>query len=300
MIQSNHIPVLLKEVINFLDPKPNRNFIDCTLGLGNHAKGILERTAPRGELLAIEMDDESLVLAQRELKDFKDRVFFVQGSFADIQEIAYSHHFLDVWGILFDLGISSFQLNNPKRGFSFSQDGPLDMRMNKNLELTAADIVNKFSEEELVLIFQNYGEEKFSRMIAYQIIQARTKKPITRTLELAQIVLTAIPPKARYQRRIHPATRVFQALRIVVNRELENLKEALPQAVDILNPEGRIAVISFHSLEDRIVKNYFREQAQLGNLEILTKKPIIPTPSEVQRNPRSRSAKLRVAQKIKN
>lgn len=298
MNRINHIPVLLKEAVSFLNPKPGEKFIDCTLGLGGHAREILKRTSPSGEFLALETDEDALKISQKELSNFKDRIVFANENFRNLKEIAYDHNFMKVEGIIFDLGVSSIQLDDESRGFSLKKDGPLDMRMNKNEETKASDLVNKLREEELARIFYEYGEERFSRMIAYRIIRAREEKPIEKTLQLAQIVSKAIPPKVRYRMKIHPATRVFQALRIAVNHELENLEQALPQAVDLLNSGGCLIIISFHSLEDRIVKNFFKKEAANGNLKILTKKPIVPQESEIEKNPRSRSAKLRAAEKI--
>lgn len=298
MNKINHIPVLLKETIDFLGPKPGGKFIDCTLGLGGHSRRILERISPDGELLALEVDEQVLTQSQKELSRFKDKVFFINDNFRNLKNVAYSHNFLKIDGILLDLGVSSTQLEDAARGFSFRKDGPLDMRMSKKQEVKASDLVNNLKEEELARIFYEYGEERFSRVIAYRIVKEREKKLILRTLELAEIISKAILPKVRFKMKIHPATRVFQALRIAVNDELENLKEVLPQAVELLNTGGRIVVISFHSLEDRIVKNYFKGQEKEGKLKILTKKPVTPQEDEIKLNPRCRSAKLRAGEKI--
>jgi 16S rRNA (cytosine1402-N4)-methyltransferase len=295
----NHIPVLLKEVLEYLDIKPGENFIDCTIGLGGHTFHILERNKPKGRVLGIELD--KVVLEQlRKTNLEEERLILAQGNFIDLKKIVEKHNFKPVQGILFDLGMSSWQIEESGRGFSFQKDEPLDMRVESanneqrttNNVLTSEEIINEWPEEELVRIFREYGEEKYAKKIARRIIEERKKQKVTTTKQLVDIIVKIVPRK-----KIHPATKVFQALRIAVNDELNNLKKALPQALEILRLNGRLVVISFHSLEDRIVKNFFREQAKKGSLKILTKKPISPSLEEIKLNPRSRSAKLRAAVK---
>lgn len=309
-----HIPVLLDEVIKHLNPKQNENFIDATFGEGGHSAAILEKIAPQGKVLALEADPElykKFFAAELRIKkeELRKRLILVNDSYANLKDIVKKNNFGPVSGILFDLGMSSWHLEEAGRGFSFRKNEPLVMRYAPKIQnsefriknyLTAAAIVNNWSEAEIEKILREYGEERWSRRIAKKIIQERKRKPIKTTFELAEIIKKAVPKN--YERgRIHPATRTFQALRIVVNNEFENLKTGLHQSLEILAPGSRIVVISFHSGEDRIVKNFFREEAKKGTLEILTKKPIVPTEEEIKRNPRARSAKLRAARiKIKN
>lgn len=279
-----HIPVLQKEVIGYLDPKPNENFIDATLGEGGHATAILEKIKPRGKVLGI--DFEIRVKAQ-------DRLILAGGNFADLKEIVRENKFSSVSGILFDLGLSSWHLEESGRGLSFQKNEPLDMRFDLNSQLTAERILSYWSFQEIERILKEYGEEQFSVPIAKEIIEARKLRIIKNTGQLVGIIKKATP--GWYQRqKISPATKTFQALRIAVNDELNNFKKALPQAMEILKNGGRLAIISFHSLEDRIVKDFFEN----NSLKILTKKPVAPTLEEIKSNPRSRSAKLRVAEKI--
>ncbi len=291
-----HIPVLLKEVLRYLDPKPGENFIDCTIGQGGHAKALMERISPGGNLLGIDADAESLMRLEAEIKDTKAKngIILVNGNFTDIADIVEQRAFGPVHGILMDLGWSSWQMEEGKRGLSFLRDEALDMRMSSLQALTAEQVVNTYTEETLAKIFKEFGEERFSRSIARAICEKRTQGNILRTRELAQIIVNAVPPPFRHG-KIHAATRTFQALRIAVNNELEHLQKALPEALGTLAPGGRIAVISFHSLEDRIVKNFFREKKREGRLAILTKKPVTASLEEGMGNPRSRSAKLRAA-----
>jgi 16S rRNA (cytosine1402-N4)-methyltransferase len=309
-----HVPVLLKEVIENLDPKPNQNFIDCTLGNGGHAVEILRRTARSGKLLGIDLDPRAIESAKLKVKSEKlnlDRLIAAQGNFKDLKKIVLQNNFKNISGILIDLGFSSMQIVDPKKGFSFQIDAPLDMRYGKEGE-TAAEIINSRSENELMKILKYYGEERFSKSIAKKICEARAAKPIRTTFELVNIISKTIPKKFQHG-RIHFATKTFQALRIAVNDELNNLKSVLPQAVELLIPGGRLAVISFHSLEDRIVKQFLKKEStdclcpkefpvcrcgHKASLKIITPKPIIPTEEETKINPRSRSAKLRVAEKI--
>jgi len=332
-----HIPVLLKEVLKYLNPKANENFVDCTIGEGGHAAAILEKIKPNGRLLGIDLNIDLLkvaevksqkhVLESRRGAKVKNRLVLIRDNFTNLKKIIKENNFKPVQGILLDLGFSSWQLEKSGRGFSFKKNEPLIMRYERKIKnqksklypflnllpfverrkmgeryapenLTAEYIVNVWPEKELVKIFQDYGEERFSRRIAKKICQQRKIKAIKTTFQLVEIIRQAIPSRFRHQ-RIHCATRVFQALRIVVNDELNNLKKVLPQAIEILEPSGKIAVISFHSLEDRIVKHFFKEQSKIGKLKIVTKKPVIPSFEEIKKNPRARSAKMRVATKVK-
>ncbi|RJS78233.1 16S rRNA (cytosine(1402)-N(4))-methyltransferase RsmH [Candidatus Bathyarchaeota archaeon] len=294
-MESVHIPVLQNEVAKFLDPKPNNDYVDCTIGEGGHAQAILEKILPNGKLLGIDLTEELIEALKLKFKDFKQNLVLVCDNFSNLKEIAEKHGFRNVSGVLFDLGLSSWHLEKSGKGFSFMREEPLDMRYEGGV--SAEEIVNGCSEEEIARILKEFGEERFARRIAKTIVEKRRVKPIKTTFQLVDVVRSAVP--LWYQkRRIHFATKTFQALRIAVNGELENLKETLPQAVDILKTGGKIVVISFHSLEDRIVKNFFRENSKNGKLKILTKKPVVPTIEEVRVNPRARSAKLRVAVKI--
>ena len=291
---SIHVPVLQKEVIEYLDPKSNENFIDCTIDGGGHALSILEKTKPNGKLLGIDWDQELIKNLESRIQnlEFDKRLIPVCDSFVNLREIVKKEKFESISGILFDLGLSSWHLEESKRGFSFLKDEPLIMRYDGDTtKLTAEKIVNDWPEIEIERILRDYGEEKFAKSISKKIIQNR---PIKSTLKLVAVIKKAIP--GRYLNyRINFATRTFQALRIAVNEELNNLEKALPQASEILETNGRLAVISFHSLEDRIVKNFFKTTSCL---KILTKKPIRSSEEEIKINPRSRSAKLRAAIKI--
>jgi len=289
-----HIPVLQKEVIKYLEPKPNENFIDCTIGEGGHTLAILEKNAPKGKVLGIELDPE---LYKKLLKSDFDRLILVNDSFVNLKEITKKVKFRQVSGILFDLGMSSWHLEESGRGFSFLKNESLEMRYNPENSLTAEKIVNYWSKSEIEKILWEYGEEKFSRKIAENIINFRQLKPVKTTFQLVEIIKKAIPSWYQHK-KIHFATRTFQALRIAVNDELNNLEKALPQATEILKPGGKIVIISFHSLEDRIVKNFFKNKSEKGELKLLTKKPIRSTKEEIKINPRSRSAKLRAAEKL--
>ena len=284
-----HISVLLPEVIEHLQPEPNHIVIDGTVGQGGHAEHLLERILPDGRLLGIDRDSTNLQIARKRLARFGDAFVSVHGSYVDIKTHAYAHKLTSVNAILLDIGFSSLHVDDPGRGFSFRADGPLDMRYDRSGGITAEEIVNEWSEDELARIFRVYGEEPLARSMAQAICQARSER-ITSTLHLASLI-EAISPR---RGKTHPATRVFQALRIAVNDELGQLERVLPQAVELLAPGGRLAIISFHSLEDRMVKQYFK-----GNkdLEVITKKPVVPSQEECRTNPRARSAKLRVAQK---
>ena len=292
-----HIPALLNETVEALNIKPKHKYIDATLGGGGHSEEIVRKG---GILLAIDQDPEAISYASKRLKMACPDLLppkFVQANFADIDKMAKEVGFEKVAGILFDLGVSSHQLETPNRGFSFNQEGPLDMRMNPRLSVTAKDLVNGLNEGELAELFWKLGEEKFSRRFAKAICRARLNKSIETCNDLSQIILQEVTPRGRFD-RTHPATRVFQALRIAVNDELNSLRTALPKAVELLDSEGRIVVLSFHSLEDGIVKRFFIEQMEKGILKIISKSPITPSREEIKINPRARSAKLRVAEKI--
>ncbi|MEH2169368.1 MAG: 16S rRNA (cytosine(1402)-N(4))-methyltransferase RsmH [Nostoc sp.] len=281
----SHLPVLPQEVIAGLAISPGGHYLDTTVGGGGHSRLILA-TAPDVQVTAIDQDEDALAAARKELAEFGDRIQFIHSNFADYE---FPPNTFD--GILADLGVSSYHLDRAERGFSFRQAANLDMRMDRGRSLTAADVINNWDEAELADIFFKYGEERLSRRIARRIVERR---PLHTTTELADAIASSVPPKYRYG-RIHPATRVFQALRIVVNDELKSLETFLDKAPNALVPGGRIAIISFHSLEDRPVKHGLRNSPLL---KVLTKKPIIAQKEEISNNPRSRSAKLRIAQKL--
>jgi len=330
-----HEPVLLQEVIQYIQPRSGGIYLDCTVGLGGHASAILENSSPDGRLIGLDLDEDAIVIAQRNLNRFQDRALLIYGNFARLDEILANLNISGVDGILMDLGVSSLQLETPCRGFSFLKSGPLDMRMNGDCQIhqsrvfrregkvnhqekssvseanmvTAEQTLNTRSREELAEIFYKFGEERWANRIASEILKIRTKQPITNTLQLVDIIKKAIPKKSQ-KAKIHPATRVFQALRIYVNAELDNLELGLKNAVKALKPGAAICAISFHSLEDRIVKQLFRflslkcicpPKAPIcvcnhkPSLKLLTPKPIIPQIEEIQENPRARSAKLRAA-----
>lgn len=310
MVATAHTPVLVKEVIEALDVKPWGRFIDCTVGSGGHAAAILEHASPGGQLLGIDADPQAIKAAQIKLEPYRDSIRLVNDNFVNLARIYQKYNIgtpLLANGILFDLGLSSLQLEDSVRGFSFQHDGPLDMRFSPSQKLTADDIINKYSETELARLIWTYGEETHSRRIAHQIVLAR---PLRSTLQLAQIAEQVVGSRWSH---IHPATRTFQSLRIAVNQELTNLESTLKQAVSLLDINSRLAVISYHSLEDRIVKQFFQRESKdcvcppetpvcicghKARLCIVNKKVIRPSPEEIQTNPRSRSAKLRVAERI--
>ncbi len=292
-----HIPVMGKEAILFLDPPSGGTVVDFTTGLGGHASAIVKAIGPEGRLFAVDRDKESLQLAREHLKDFEGQIEFIHNDYRNIEKIFERLPVQEVDGMLFDLGISSYQLEKPERGFSFNVEGPLDMRMDQDSFISAFDLVNTLSEREIATILKNFGEERWSNRIAHFLVEERARKPIASTKDLRDAILRAIPARFRHQ-RIHPATRSFQALRIAVNRELEALDIVLEQCLAHLKIGGRICVISFHSLEDRIIKHKFRAWAQEGRVRLLTKKPVEPSEEEVQANPRSRSAKLRAAERL--
>ena len=317
-MNTHHIPVLCDKVVNFLSPKPDGVYIDGTVGLGGHSAAILETSAPSGCVIGIDLDVEALTVAESRLHAFGNRYSVINGNFAEMDVLLERHSVHAVDGILLDLGVSSLQLDTPHRGFSFNHTGPLDMRMDleqgldsrEQTTLTAMQVVNNSPMNVLVDIFKRYGEERFAKRIAGRVVQARQQEPITTTTQFAEIVKQAVPQKTS---KIHPATRVFQALRIHVNAELENLGTGLEVAISLLKPGGCLCVITFHSLEDRIVKRYFQMCAKTcvcppktpicicehsRSVEIITKRPVLPDVAEIQYNPRSRSAKLRVVRKL--
>ncbi len=304
---SCHIPVLLEETITALAVQPGGRYIDCTVGGGGHAAAILKHSSPGGQLLGIDADPKAIAIARTRLAAHGGSVLLVNDNFANLQAPCLKYDFFPVHGILLDLGLSSLQLAEEGRGYSFQKDAPLDMRYNPAQEVTAADIVNNFSEAELTNLLRAYGEEIHSRQIVSQIMRER---PIKTTLELVRVIERAVRGR---RGKIHPATRTFQALRIAVNQELKNLEVALAQAVELLGFEGRLVVISYHSLEDRIVKQFMLRESKdcicppdvpvcvcrhVARLRLVNKKVITPASSEMQRNPRSRSARLRVAERI--
>lgn len=306
-----HIPVLLNEVVESLNLKPGDSAIDCTLGDGGHAEKILETITSSGKFLGIDADPESLMRAKQNLYNFADNSIFVRDNFVNLKKIVAHENFGLVNGVLMDLGWSTPQFKERGRGFSFEGDEPLDMRYSSSFQTsntntaTAAEIVNTFSESELARIFKEYGEENFAQDIAHAIFEQRQLQPFTTTGQLREVILQVYRNRLNSTKEIpwvggiHPATKVFQALRIAVNTELEVLKQALPQALEVLAKGGRLAVISFHSLEDRIVKHYFQSlEGEIG--ELITKKPITASALELENNPSARSAKLRVFQKYNN
>ena len=303
---SAHIPVLLQETVQALAVQPGGRYIDCTVGGGGHAAAILEHSSPGGQLLGIDADPEAIKTTRSRLKAYKNSCLLVNENFVNLKEICTRYDFSPVNGILFDLGMSSLQLSS-HRGFSFQHDDPLDMRFDLHQESTAASVVNTYPETGLIRILREYGEEEHGRQIARRIIAER---PINTTLQLARIVESVIGAR---RGRIHPATKTFQALRMAVNRELENLKSALEQALELLGFEGRLVAISYHSLEDRIVKEFMRRESKdcicppalptcvchhKASLRRVTKKVVTPSPEEIRLNSRSRSARLRVAERF--
>jgi len=303
----SHTPVLLGETINALAVQPGGRYIDCTLGGGGHAAAILEKSAPGGQLLGIDADPVALQIAGERLTIYGSSILLLNDNFVNLKSICARYDFAPVHGILFDLGLSSLQLDGDERGFSFQREAPLDMRFNPSQEVTAADIINTYPEKELAQMIWTYGEEHHSRQIAHRIVQER---PINTTSHLVRVIQQAT---GGGRERIHPATRTFQALRIAVNQELEHLESALKQAVELLGAGGRLVIISYHSLEDRIVKQFMQREAKdcicppatitcvcghRASLRIITKKVTVPSLTEVRTNPRSRSAKLRAAERI--
>ncbi len=302
-----HIPVLLQETIEALAVQPGGRYIDCTLGTGGHAAAILGQSSPGGQLLGIDADPEAVKVARARLEAYSGSSLLISENFVNLEAICIKYDFSPVHGILFDLGLSSLQLNGNGRGFSFQRDAPLDMRFSPSQEITAADIINTSSETELARLLKTYGEEGHSHQVARHIVR---KRPIKTTLQLVQTIEQAIGGR---RGRIHPATRTFQALRIVVNRELEHLEAVLEQAVNLLGFGGRLVVISYHSLEDRIVKQFMHQESKdcicppgtptcvcghTASLRLINKKVITPSATEIKLNPRSRSAKLRAVERV--
>jgi 16S rRNA (cytosine1402-N4)-methyltransferase len=309
-----HQPVLYHEIIHALQPINKGFYVDGTLGAGGHARGILEACAPDGRLLGLDVDPQALALARETLAPYGERARLMQASYDSLTQRLSEIGWNGVDGILLDLGLSSMQLDTPERGFSFQQDAPLDMRFDPTSLTTAADLVNNLPQDELADLIYRYGEERASRRIAQAIVKAR---PLQSTRQLAAVIETALPRKGSFDRlrtkRIHPATQTFQALRIAVNQELERVENVLPQAVAALKSGGRLAIISFHSLEDRIIKEYFRSESKdlvnppyeriyetekKATLKEINRKVITPGEAEIAANPRARSAKLRIAEKL--
>ena len=295
-----HVPVLVREVLATLEPRPGGAYLDCTVGGGGHAEAILEAAGPPSRVVGIDRDPEAIAVARERLGRFGDRVRLVQGDFRELPRLISELRLEGFDGVLFDLGISSLQLDDPSRGLRFSAEGPLDMRMDRESGgLAARELLHELSEMDLTRIIREYGEERWARQIARGIVNARSQGSLETTRDLAAVVTRAIPRRF-WPRRIHPATRTFQAVRIAVNQELTGLEEALEVATGLLNPGGRIAVISFHSLEDRVVKHLFRRLAAPGavpGVRIITRRPVTPSPEERAQNPRARSAKLRGAER---
>jgi len=291
-----HTTVLLQESIEYLNCRPEKIYVDCTLGGGGHTQAILEAIGPTGKVIAIDQDQEAIKAAQERLSKYRDQLVFVNNNFGNIKDILDKLEIKQVAGIMFDLGVSSYQLDNPERGFSYQHDAPLDMRMDVEQEVTAADLVNTMPVEELSRIIWQYGEERWSKRIAQFIGEARNRKYLETTGELVEVIKAAIPAAAR-RKGPHPAKRTFQALRIAVNDELEVFRKAIKEGVPYLEEGGRMCVLSFHSLEDRIAKHTFRELKQEKIVKVLTSKPILPLEEEVEANPRARSAKLRAIEK---
>lgn len=292
-IREAHVPVLQEEVLRYLQPTGGRVYVDCTLGLGGHGESILRASSPDGQLIGFEWDRQAAELAGRRLEKYGDRFTPVHRSYAELIGGLADIGITEVDGVLLDLGVSSLQLDRAERGFSFQVEGPLDMRMDRRQGKTAEDLIRTLSRDELADIFYNYGEERQSRRIAAYLVKARERHPVRTTEQLARLVAEAVPRKYHPKKR-HVATRVFQALRIAVNRELDNLAGVLSDIPLVLTPGGRVCVITFHSIEDRMVK-----QAFAGNTlyRVLTAKPVEPGAEEIERNPRARSARLRVAER---
>lgn len=312
MDYSFHKPVMLKETVDSLDCKPGGIYLDGTIGGGGHAYHILQKTAPDGILIGIDADDDALTTSERILGLFANRKILVKGNFADIGKILDGLNIKKVDGILFDLGVSSHQLETAERGFSFSLDAPLDMRMDRRQKLSAYDLINTLSDKKLERIIKKYGEEIMAGRVVRAISEKRKIAPIKTTKELAAIIVEALPPQLK-RKRTHPATKTFQALRIAVNDELSNLYRAINDGIDALKKGGRFSIISFHSLEDRIVKNLFRSWEKgcicppdfpvctckrKPKLKVLTRKPVIPSNAEINANPRARSARLRTTMRV--
>lgn len=300
MEEIRHHPVLLEEVLETLDCRPGRVYADGTVGAGGHSRGVLERSSPTGRLIGLDWDEEALERARKTLSPFPGRFELRRANYRDFRSVLESLSISGVDGVLLDLGVSSEQLESRERGFSFRWDAPLDMRMSQETMTTAQELIRKLTAAELERLFRELGEERWARRIARNIVRARQKAPLRTTRELTAVIERSVPPQ---RRGIHPATRTFQALRISVNDELNNLKAFLMDAPGLLNSGGRLCIISYHSLEDRIVKNHFREWARgegrkTSSFALLTPKPVVPSGEEVSRNPRARSAKMRAVEKL--
>jgi len=300
MLESNlHTPVMLDEAIEYLKLVPGQVIVDATLGTGGHSFEILKRIIPTGKLIGLDRDQDSLDICRQRLSEFKDNCQFVHANFVDLDQVLNKLGIEKIDGIIFDLGISTYQLRNAQRGFSFQEEGPLDMRLDKSSYISAYDLVNNLNENEISQMLWNFGQERWHNRIARLLIAERRNEPISTTKQLANLVMRAIPYRYRKSYyRIHPATRTFQAVRIAVNRELEILENSVKKAVAYLQKQSRICVISFHSLEDRVIKHTFRALKSDGLIDIITAKPLTPGQSEIQTNPSSRSSKFRVAQRI--
>lgn len=310
-MEFRHTSVLFEECMEGLNIRPDGIYVDGTLGGGGHSSGICERLGEEGILIGIDRDRDALAAAEKRLSGYNCRKYFVQSNYSDIKEVLDELETKKIDGALLDLGVSSFQLDNPERGFSYMQDGMLDMRMSQDDDFTAYDVVNGYEKDELRRIITKYGEEKWASRIADFIVRARKEKPIETTAQLVEIIKAAIPASARREGP-HPAKRTFQAIRIEVNDELGQLERAVSEFCDCLAPQGRLCIITFHSLEDRIVKEIINKRinpctcprefpvcvcGKVGDIEKKSGKPILPSPEEIERNPRARSAKLRIAQK---
>jgi len=304
-----HIPVLVDQAITFLEINPSGVYVDCTLGGGGHSQEIAKRLSGKGMLVGIDCDDRAIEFASERLQNEKDRILILKGNFAQLKTVLASVNIVTVDGILLDLGVSSFQIDTSERGFSYIKKGPLDMRMGKGEKLTAEHVVNVYPEQELARIFKEYGEERYARSIARKIVQERARAPISSTQQLTDIVGSKLP----FQQRIKSFARIFQALRIEVNKELDNLKSLLNQVLELLNSGGRLVIISYHSLEDRLAKEFFKSQinpcqcpvelpicacGKKPTMRLVTRGVVRPSTEEIAINPRSRSAKLRAAKKI--
>lgn len=310
-MEFQHISVLLNETIESLDIKPDGVYVDGTLGGGGHSLEICKRLGTHGRLIGIDQDMDAIKAAGERLRDYSDKVTIVHSNYQDMDSVLRELGISGVDGIVLDLGVSSYQLDNAERGFTYREDTPLDMRMDQTQSMTARDIVNEYSEQELFRVIRDYGEDSFAKNIAKHIVRARADKPIETTGELNEIIRAAIPAKVR-QNGGHPSKKTFQAIRIELNRELEVLEQSLDKMIELLNPKGRLAVITFHSLEDRIVKNIFRKNmnpcicppefpvctcGRVPTGRVITRKPILPDEDEIQNNKRAKSSKLRVFEK---
>jgi 16S rRNA (cytosine1402-N4)-methyltransferase len=293
-----HIPVMTDEVMKYLDPRPGDNFVDCTLGDGGHSGLILNATSPDGKVLGFDLDSMAIEVTAENLRAYGERLIVLNKSFVKLEDTVNGLNFGPIAGVFADFGLSSPQLEERLRGFSFLHDEPLDMRYSTSEDLTAEQIVNRFPKSELVKIMREYGEERLAEPIAEAIMKARREVKILTTAQLVKIIRSAVP--ASYEHgRINPATRVFQALRIATNDELDAIESVLPQALEVAAVGAALVFISFHSLEDRLVKNFFKYEETAGRLEVVTRKPITASDEEKRRNPRARSAKLRAALKLK-